>query len=218
MNCSARRLVALATFVLASNAVAPTLFAYSEPRGIWAHQGGTLFHEVHPLSRGAVGPDGRSAVRATAQGLVVTSGKRSRALPLRYTPGLAEVVWSPDGRYLAVNASNGGAMGTWDTYVLLSADASSAVPVRQLVEAKLGSRWGCEGREFSNIGTVGWDRKGDELLVIAEVPPRAHCADGGAYQGVRIHLGRREVTRVLTAEMVRENWWHLLGSRFRALR
>jgi hypothetical protein len=217
MRCSSTRLLALGTFVLATNAVAPTLFAHPEPRGIWAMGGGTLVQEVHPLSRGAVAPDGRSAVRATAQGLVVSTAAGARLLPLHYTPGLAEVVWSPGSRYVAINASNGGAIGSWDTYVLAASDASHAVPVRQLVEAKLGSRWGCKGREIINIGTVGWERGSEELLVVAEVPPRPYCEDGGAIQGVRIHLGRREVTRVLTAQSVRTDWWPQLGSRFRSL-
>lgn len=218
MRCSAARLVALGTFVLATNAVAPTLFAHAEPRGIWALAGGTLFHEVHPLSRGAVAPDGRSAVRATAAGLLVTTPAGARALPLQYTPGLAEVVWSPDSRFVAINASNGGAMGSWDTHVLSTADGAYVIPVRRMVEAKLGIRWGCQGREIANIGTVGWSRSGEELLVIAEVPPRPHCEDGATIQGVRIHLGRREVTRVLDGAMVRDNWRHRLGSRFRSLR
>lgn len=218
MRCRATRIAALGTFVLATNAVAPTLFAHPEPRGIWALQSGTLFHEAHPLSRGAVAPDGRSAVRATAGGLVVTTAAGARKLALHYTPGLAEVVWSPGSRYVAINASNGGAVGAWDTHVLDTAHAAYAVPVRKLVEAKLGSRWGCRGRASINIGTVGWHHGDDELLVIAEVPPRADCDDGGTIQGVQIDLARRQVIRVLTPAAVRELWWRKLGSRFRSLR
>lgn len=218
MTCSATRFVALGAFVLATNAVAPTPFAHPEPRGIWALDAGTLYHEVHPLSRGAVSPDGRSAVRATPQGLVVQHGAAALTLPLLFTPGLAEVVWSPSTRHVAINASNGGAMGTWDTHVLNVAGATSVLAVRQLVEARLGRNWGCEGKEAINVGTVGWDRSGEELLVIAEVPPRAHCPDAGEIRGLQIHLGRKVVTRVLTAEAVRHSWWQMLGSRFRTLR
>lgn len=210
------RFVALGTFVLAAHAVAPTLSAHPEPRGIWALDGGTLFQEIHALSRGAVSPDGRSAVRATAHGLSVQSGATATTLPMQITPGLAEVVWAPTLREVAVNASNSGALGTWDTYVLSTVGASALLPVRQLVELRLGKRWACDGAEAANIGTVGWDRDG-ALLVIAEAPPRPGCVNGGAIVGLRIDGARRVITGMLTAETVRQRWSHLLGSRFRAL-
>ena len=217
MRCSDRRFVALGAFVIAANAVAPTLSAHPEPRGIWALDGGTLYHQVHPLSRGAVSPDGRSSVRATSDGLVFQRGAARVNLALQFTPGLAEVVWSPDMRLVAINASSGGAIGTWDTYVLDTRDGTAALPVRQLVEARLGEDWACAGHEAVNLGTVGWER-GGALLIVAEAPMRPGCANGGAILGLRVDLARRSVTRVLASATLRQSWSALLGSRFRSLR
>src|SRR5215208_7966807 len=86
--------------------------------GIWAAGGQRLVTSLASPSRTIQSPDGTRSIRLTDDGLVLTANSRTALLPEieAASASLIEVLWGPHSDAFVVNASDGGLVGTWDTY------------------------------------------------------------------------------------------------------
>ena len=107
LPCCFRLLVAI-LIAFTMNVFAGTPIPASAHKGIWAVEGKPLYDGLDPLQTGVQSPDRTMTVQATPTGVVLVESGKSVHLDVVFTPGLAEVLWSPDSKYLVINASDGG--------------------------------------------------------------------------------------------------------------
>jgi hypothetical protein len=161
--------------------------------------------------------DGRKSVIGTENGLLFDGGGgRPIKLPVVALAPLWEVVWAPNSLSFAVNASDGGAVGTWDTTIFeLHADgAISAFFVSSLVRRAASQFARCDSPEVLNVALVGWEGNGAIAHVVAEVPPHSSCKNMGSLQGYRIDVKSKKILGRLSDFGLRKRWRGELGSRF----
>jgi len=184
--------------------------------GTWGRASESLYQGLEPRSKGVVAPDALSTVYSTHDGLFIRTSDGEVTLPVVLTPGLAEAVWAPTSKFVALTVSDGGVVGTWDTYLVPTGDPSNLFSVRGIVTNAAKDIFKCNG-EILNIGAIGWDKHSDIVKVIAEVPPHSTCEDMGKIEGLVINVRTRTVQRRLNRKEVLEQWRDILGRRFMIL-
>jgi hypothetical protein len=170
--------------------------------GVWSATGQWLA-ETAPGA--VVSPDRRTRLRivedANEVAALLERAGRARRVDAFVDPALTEVVWSPDGRRVALNVSDGGLVGTWDAVVLRLDDGDApARPVldTDAVRARVHDLPHCDGDEVANLGVVGFTGP-DQLLLAAEVPPHSSCRNLGEVRLLRVDLADGRM-RVLAAD------------------
>jgi hypothetical protein len=128
---------------------------------------------------------------------------------------LTEIVHSPSGTAFALNASDGGIVGTWDVQIFIGRSAAAAErtlhpEVRQAVD----SFPQCGETEVPNLGLAAWLKGGTEMLLIAEVPPHSSCTNMGSLRGLRVETATGRLLEQIPENVVRAKWKHTLGCRF----
>jgi hypothetical protein len=130
------------------------------------------------------------------------------------TPELLEIGWSPDARDVFINASDGGASGTWNTHVFQrSGTALREIPAGKLIEQASTLRSDCQ---FKNVGAVAWVKGHRNLLVLEQIPDSSGCSNMGQVVGYVLDVVTLEVTEPLSAEQVRARFHSQLGSQGQA--
>lgn len=125
------------------------------------------------------------------------------------TPELLEMGCSSDDTLVFVNASDGGAVGTWKTYVFgRSGLVYREINVERLVERISALRTDCEAK---NVGAVAWVGSGRELLLLEQVPNSSGCSGMGRMVGYVIDVDSLTVKERLSAKQVRYRFHDRLG-------
>jgi len=184
--------------------------------GIWSEKG-RIPQVVDGATADVVAPDGGYAVRGTANGLqLVDVNGKVDALPILATAPLWEVIWAPNSKSFAINASDGGTVGTWDSvvYRLDHAPPFASLDVSSLARAASADLPQCREREDLNVAVVGWAADGAEVLVVAEVPPHSSCMNMGDVVGFRISVRLGKILEQLPEQALRQQWGPVLGCRF----
>jgi len=160
-------------------------------------------------------PNGSVSVRASSLGLsLVSSGHSIDLQGQLVNPGLTEVLWSPDSRDFVVNVSDGGLVGSWDTY-FYSVDQNLR-PVSHDIESPIkpiANRFAkCNPAEQVNIGSVSWLNEGKELLLVAQVPPHSSCRNMGDIIGFRISVESwKVIEQDISEAKLRKRWGKVVG-------
>lgn len=186
--------------------------------GFWSHTGA-----VPPIEdenrRRVTAPDGRRYIVGTRGGLRISevASQRSEDLPVVALPPLWEIIWASDSKYVAVNASDGGAVGTWDTTIFKVSNYGhvTTFPVSDLVRRAARSFAKCDSPEEVNVALVGWEEHGTVALVVAEVPPHSSCQNMGQLRGFRISVNSEKVVESLSEPVLRTRWAAQLGLRLK---
>jgi hypothetical protein len=186
--------------------------------GIWSAAGQPSQFSPQTSSREIAAPDNARSVRITADGVFLASRHEVIALKeVVASPGLVEVLWSPDSKAVAITASDGGLVGTWMPYIYVfdANDHPRYQSAFDLIAPLVGNFARCEQRETPNSGAVKWLRGGEELLLVVEVPPHSSCRNMGAIEGFRISIKDWRVVGRIGGAAVRRDWRDALGSRLR---
>lgn len=182
--------------------------------GVWARSGRNPYDAGNEKEKGVIAPSGVRSLVGSDQGLMVSDQTGSTLVQLAVNPPVTEVLWSPDSRYFAVNASDGGLVGTWDATVVDS--SAAAIVDRPLIEVKkaASSLPQCETPEQPNLAIAAWLRGGNEILVVAEVPAHSSCRNMAAVAGFRVDVATGTIRERLSASILRRRWPSVLGCRF----
>lgn len=130
------------------------------------------------------------------------------------TPELLEISWSPDARDVFINASDGGASGTWSTHVFRRTDAGlREIPVEEFIERSSALQTDCQ---FKNVGSVAWVKGHGNLLVLEQIPDSSGCSNMGQVVGYILNVGSLKVLERLSAEQVKARFRPQLGSQGQA--
>lgn len=210
---NSRILVQIATICLLTICASSHVFAAKARMGFWAAEAWT---PAHNRDYGARSPNGRFTVAGGPNGPVfLMNGHAPYELKVLATAPLWEVVWKPDSSAFAINASDGGAVGTWETFVFnIDRDGKTTqVPLAAIIlEANSGFTQ-CTPAEEPNIAVVGWHR--ESLFIMAEVPPHSSCMNMGSLRGYEI-TNEGKIISELSGLEVRKQWRKKLGCRFRS--
>lgn len=184
--------------------------------GIWSIQGKPLYvgDPFNPATLQA--PSGSASLNATSDGLSFRFGHKN-AIPLdvMINPPLMEAIWAPDSRGFAINVSDGGLVGTWESFVFTIGDDGVPIllSVHKTIRKVLAATLRCEPKEIANVGFVIWLAGGKEALMVAEVPPHSSCQNMGSIFGFRIVIDSGHVVERISESLVRRRWAGWLGCR-----
>jgi len=185
--------------------------------GIWAANGKPPYVGPDFAPSEIPAPNGRVSLKAYSGSLSLVGRKHSINLrKILVNPPLMEVLWSPDSRNFVVNVSDGGLVGSWDTY-FYSVDQDEYPAFRDiesLIRPIANKLPQCDMAEQANIGTVAWLNEGKELLLVAEVPPHSSCRNMGDLLGFRISVESWRITERISEDRLRKKWGKVLGCRF----
>ncbi|HBM2001747.1 TPA: hypothetical protein LUK53_002381 [Escherichia coli] len=201
--------------VIASGLVILSIFTMtaSGHGGSWSHDAIALYDGLTPRAEGVNSPDGKMAVVVNNESLALKSANTLSPIDIAFSSGLVEILWSADPRYFTITTSDGGWVGTWDTYVIDTKNLNQLkiIPIRPLVEGVLTKTWMCDGEEEINIGGISW---GNNLHVLAEVPPHSSCKNMGQVKGIIIDMQHEHIVQTLDNKMVHQAWKKQIGERF----
>ncbi len=189
----------------------------SAAEGVWAKSGRVPSVEIEG-EQTVLSPNGRRSVVGTRDGLRLDerAGAASVALPVVALPPLWEVNWAPDSLFLAVNASDGGVVGTWDTtiFTLRTDGLVTAFPMSSLIRRAAHTFAKCDSPEEVNVALVAWEKTGVIAHIVAEVPPHSSCRNMGSLRGYRVEVKSERILEVLSEPNLKKRWAEELGLRF----
>ena len=183
--------------------------------GLWAASGKPLYVGPNFVPDKIAAPNGKFMVRASKGGLSLVGQKSITQLDnLMPNPSLMEVLWSPDSGSFIINVSDGGLVGSWETYFYRIDQHGKPVSrdIEGLVRPVANSFQQCDPCEEVNIGTAAaWINNGRELLVIAQVPPHSSCRNMGDILGFRISVASWRIIERIPEDRLRAEWGNVLG-------
>jgi hypothetical protein len=227
-------LICIAYLVLATPVVAQsnsqTLKAGkpSSCKGHWAASGCSAFSSSEFKTKKVLSPSRRFSINGTPDGILFNNGSTPPvalaplssldSAEMLYARPLTEIVWSPNSQSFAVDASEGGNVGTYETaiYTINNALQLNRIIIDPEVHIHMMQLQRCDPLEPErpNLGVVGWLAKGSEILLVAEVPPHSSCKNMGALLGFRIAATTGSLIDKVSEPVLRKKYKHLLGTRF----
>lgn len=218
------RLLVLIVLILGSIvskvAVADAVCPFERCTGIWAASAKTpyLSPDFNPTNIPA--PNAKYSINATREGLSLV-GTRSNPshLEILLNPPLVEVLWSPDSRNFVINVSDGGLVGSWEAkFYAIDADGRPvSLDIQNIIMPIANKLLKCEPKEEANIGAVSWLNDGEEVLIIAEVPPHSSCQNMGAVFGFRVSIKSGKILERISEDDLHKKWPNVLGCRFKKI-
>lgn len=166
-------------------------------------------------------PKGVYTVRVNKMGNVEVLHGAKRMVIANAVPvdlPLAEIGWAVDARGFWITASDGGLIGTWHTnlYFIQGDRVVRHDQVFASIESDMQKRFGCiSAANPANIGVVEWADGGQQIHVLAEVPPSSLCRQMGMRVGYVLSVPSFQILRVLDESELMRHWKNDLGSRFR---
>jgi hypothetical protein len=126
----------------------------------------------------------------------------------------AELLWAPHSRAIAVTANDGGAVGGYETAILVRPAKGHHWRQIDLTDkvSKLFAPWmRCDGDEEPNVAAIGWT-SGRRLIVVAEVPSHSSCANKGAFTGYVVDVPSGDVLMEIDRQTLRRHYGGMLGT------
>jgi hypothetical protein len=130
----------------------------------------------------------------------------------------AELLWSPDSRALAVTADGGGAIGSFETTLLVRKPKGRhwrEISLTRAVTRLFQPRMRCDGEEQPNIGAVGWTSE-KRLIVAAQVPPDSSCSNMGMTAAYIVDVQTGDVLMDIDQRALQQRYRRMLGTAFSA--
>jgi hypothetical protein len=147
-----------------------------------------------------------------------------RITPSRTIGDYAEVSWSPAGNAFFITDSDGYTTGFSTSIYLLKNQA--IVPIRgigELVSRDFELRNRCAYRyertdvgNRPNIAGLKWIDGGDQVIIVAEVPPVGICKAAGYFAGYQVDLNTRRIVATMDPQDLAKNFGQLLGWRLQS--
>lgn len=209
--------------MLVAVAVASILFGGAEVfsndqwRGIWSANSKPPYvgPEFTPVK--IPSPNGTLSINATKEGLSLGKGNKILShLNILINPPLTEVLWAPDSHHFAVNVSDGGLVGTWETkvYTIDSDDRPIDLDIDKKIRSISANLFQCDSKEEPNVGAVAWLDASKEILIVMEVPPHSSCRNMGHLFGFRVSVKSGKIVERISEAHLLKKWAHVLGVRF----
>lgn len=211
---SLKECVVLVVFFLCS---CSTQRLVGQETGIWSAKGSSLLQSSGTQVMEVTAPNGNVKITYTSDGLVLRQNSYEYLLSeVVSAASLTEVIWSPDSRHVIVNASDGGVVGTWDSFLYSINDngAPILIKIRDVLGSIASEFPRCTPSEIANIGTIEWLDGSYEILVAIESPPHSTCRNMGDVKGVRIAVPSWVITDSIPESILRRDWVASLGPRF----
>jgi hypothetical protein len=182
-------------------------------QGNWSANGKVL-PEGASIPYDFYAPDKNSSIRLDEEGAgLVTGAKVERVPNAILNKFVTEVVWAANSRQFAVNASEGGAVGTWWVFTSSSLpNKADSSPLVHVLRARLPPPK-CHPAEDYNVAAIGWLNGGRELLAVAEAPPHSSCQDMSRLTGFIVSMPAMKIKAVLTEANLRKRYASMLGCR-----
>ena len=198
--------------ILFALAVLLPAFPAAAEEGVWSKQ---AFAVPRGRDFRVPSPDRRRTVLVRELALIAVEGGAPVPGIEGYSLFLpAEIAWAPDSKAFVVTSNEGGADEAWFVTVYLfeyerlnyyEVTAEAADRFKELVK--------CPDAGEPNFGAVKWLKESKNLLVVAEVPARASCADKGRVQGYVIEVPSGKVLNELPPRKLADDWSEYLGPR-----
>jgi hypothetical protein len=187
--------------------------------GTWAVSGCDAFNPPRYETGKVRSPSGQFSVDGTTYNLFFNNGS-TPPIPLNiiFTRTLTEIVWAPNSMSFAVNTSEGGNVGTFETaiYTINKTLKIKRIKIDPKVHMHMMRFQRCDPLEPErpNLGVSAWLANGSEILLVAEVPPHSSCKNMGALLGFRISATTGRLIDKIPEPVLRTKYKHLLGARF----
>lgn len=169
--------------------------------GQWSRNSQVIYQDLEVPIGVMPSPDGKSEIMGSAHGLsLVKSEGVPVDLKIAVTPALTEGRWSADSKSFFINDSDGGAVGTWDTWIFqpVKGGGVQSFPVRNLIEQRIPHFMKCEAGEVLNIASIGWLDGGDKVLMVAQVPDHSACSNMGAEMYFVYSIENNEISKKMS--------------------
>jgi hypothetical protein len=182
------------------------------PQSFWSKTADILGKQQDGKYRAIHSPDGEIAFAFNGEGFSFKN-KQGRTLGVLNgaisTPDLLELGWSSDSMGVFINASDGGALGTWHTYVWQrSKSGLHEIAIENLVARTSALRTDCQ---YKNVGSVAWVEGHRRLLVVEQVPDTSRCSHMGEMVGYVVDVRKAEVVERLSSKQVKTEFYRQLG-------
>ena len=123
------------------------------------------------------------------------------------SPYLIEIRWSDDSRAFFVNASDGGLIGTWSTYIyVLRRTSALEIPIGDLIKSN-----SLNSNCHVNTASVAWLHGHRDLLILQQVPDTSNCRNMGHATGYIVSIKSRTVVKHLSPREIHEHYAQYLG-------
>lgn len=162
-------------------------------------------------------PDRKKTVMVADLSLVVLDGGEAVPGIEGYTLVLpAEISWAPDSKAFVITSNEGGSgeEAWFVTVYTLENDRVNPIEVTAEAADRFKEQIKCPDAGEPHFGVVKWVRESKNLLVAAEAPDRASCAEAGVFRGYILEIPSGKVLKELSPKMLSDDWGEYLGSRF----
>lgn len=121
---------------------------------------------------------------------------------------LVEIKWSSDSKAFFINASDGGLVGKWSTFIYqLGTHGVSLTKLTKPLEFDEAMLTDCG----LNTASIGWVRGHRELLVMQQVPDSSDCTNMGNAVGYIFDAESKRVIEELQPSEIRLHYRKYLG-------
>jgi hypothetical protein len=108
----------------------------------------------------------------------------------------AELLWSPDEAAVAVTASEGGAIGLFDTYVIRSAGGRMIVDnLSPLIRRAFGHPVRCDSPEKPNVAAIKFLPDSRYIILAAQIMGHSNCDSFGTFKAYLVDIDRSSIRR-----------------------
>ena len=159
-----------------------------------------VYADATPVS--AASPDGKSKVLVSVRHAdadvfdVEVSGEIGNGRFAMVSGPNAELLWSPDSRYLFITLNDGGAIGRYLLRVIGQFDGRVDVKdLTALVTAEFGRPVKCFDPEDPNVAGVTWLEQPGHIVAIAQILPHSNCDAMGTFKAYEVDVKTMEVVR-----------------------
>lgn len=128
----------------------------------------------------------------------------------------AELLWSPDSRYLFITLNDGGIVGSYLLSVIGRFGGELAArDLTGLVATEFGHPGRCFEPEAPNVAGVTWLDRPGRLLAAAQIVPHSNCDAMGTFKAYEIDVEAMKVVRAFSQREAKDLFGTALGPELR---
>jgi hypothetical protein len=179
-----------------------------------------VYADAKPFS--AMSPDGKSKVTVSVRHAdadvfdVEVSGEIGNGRFSMVSGPNAELLWSPDSRYLFITLNDGGAIGRYLLRVIGQFGGLLEVKdLTALVTREFGRPVKCFEPEDPNVAGVTWLEQPGHMVAIAQVLPHSNCDAMGTFKAYEIAVETMQVVRQYSQQEAKGMFKAALGPELR---
>jgi len=206
---------------LITAALAPTLAVAGGNYGERALRLNAVYADAQEIT--ATSPDGKSKVVISLKHPdandfeISVSGEIGTGHFTLVSGPNAELLWSPDSRYVVITLNDGGMVGSYLLSVIGQFDGRLAErDLTTLVATEFGHPVKCFERETPNVAGVTWVDQPGRLVAVAQIVPRSNCDAMGTFKAYEIDVAAMKVVRRFSQREAKALFSEALGPELRA--